>query len=331
MTVTQSRRFGFTLIELLVVIAIIALLIAILLPSLSAAKAEGQRVKSLGNLKGIGELSSVFAAEEHIRRDRTQPNLDINPIPHGVLHPQSSAGEIDWLELGSWDYGGSDGSHIDYTSPPPGRNMGAFSRPLSLLAAGSGDVDAKTDLTIFHAPRDEGEVATLSSSSFPSGLPHFNETPDALLSMFKERGTSYRGGSVLMNALNGPLRMQRSDTFMRPQNMMPDTSETVLFSEARFQQATLATEEVVGFGAVGGTQVGEVMGWYNKVGEFNIVFADGHGARVRVRQRGDVFPFNGYDQNQWGVDRVPHMVRGPGWRMDCFPAPYIIERTVGNP
>ncbi|MEM6391556.1 MAG: prepilin-type N-terminal cleavage/methylation domain-containing protein [Planctomycetota bacterium] len=56
----QARR-GFTLIELLVVISIIALLIAILLPTLGAARAASRQVVCASNLRQIGILQFMYA------------------------------------------------------------------------------------------------------------------------------------------------------------------------------------------------------------------------------------------------------------------------------
>ena len=56
------RRHGFTLIELLVVVAIIALLIAILLPSLKKARDTAQMVACQSNLRQM-QIANVFYAQ----------------------------------------------------------------------------------------------------------------------------------------------------------------------------------------------------------------------------------------------------------------------------
>jgi len=58
-----ARLRGFTLIELLVVVAIIALLIAILLPSLGRARAMTERTTCAANLKAQGTSFAIYAAQ----------------------------------------------------------------------------------------------------------------------------------------------------------------------------------------------------------------------------------------------------------------------------
>lgn len=84
----MKRKQGFTLIELLVVISIIALLIAILLPALGAARRSAQSMQCLSNQRGFGIGFVGFALEN---KDK---------LPYGYYSIQTSPGvyeQADWM------------------------------------------------------------------------------------------------------------------------------------------------------------------------------------------------------------------------------------------
>jgi prepilin-type N-terminal cleavage/methylation domain-containing protein len=67
-----GRRGGFTLVELLVVIGIVAVLIALLLPTLSKAREQAKKTACMSNLRSLGQALFMYA---NGNRDRL-PNLN---------------------------------------------------------------------------------------------------------------------------------------------------------------------------------------------------------------------------------------------------------------
>lgn len=134
---------AFTLIELLVVIAVIALLMAILVPSLQQARGQAKAVTCQSNLRQWGLYFSLYTDENEGRFHRgwnigsdypgswmvvLRPyylqNKDLLYCPT-AMKPRDQGGE---LMLGAWtnpdrDHG-SYGINIWVTNPPPQQNVG---------------------------------------------------------------------------------------------------------------------------------------------------------------------------------------------------------------
>lgn len=136
---------AFTLIELLVVIAVIALLLAIFIPSLNAARERAQRVVSLSNLRQLTTAWIVYA-EEHEGRlvsgipfSRSQPSPRFPQVLSGwvgtafALYPHNRAAVLENADKGAlWPYL----RDIDVYRCPKGRN--AWSCTYNILPGANG-------------------------------------------------------------------------------------------------------------------------------------------------------------------------------------------------
>ena len=96
-TRTGARRRAFTLVELLVVIGIIAILISVLLPTLSRARESAKRTQCLSNLRQISVFLNMYA------------NANNQQVPLGAW----SGGDIGRNVAEGNNY------HLSYVSNPP--------------------------------------------------------------------------------------------------------------------------------------------------------------------------------------------------------------------
>src|SRR5258708_25529209 len=83
----MKRQSGFTLIELLVVVAIIALLIAILLPSLGKARDQAKTVKCAANIRSLYQALRIYQTEW----DGFAMPGKINPTQGGAVSGQKGS------------------------------------------------------------------------------------------------------------------------------------------------------------------------------------------------------------------------------------------------
>jgi len=115
----SGRRGGFTLMELLVVISILAVLLGLLLPALSAAKARSKATVCQNNLGQLGRALAMYVGEFH-----RFPGTAINPLRPGFPLPAAAPATSGASFL--WD---------DLLQPYLGRNLAIMFCPAHVSSA----------------------------------------------------------------------------------------------------------------------------------------------------------------------------------------------------
>ncbi len=252
----QRRARAFTLIELLVVVAIIALLISILLPSLSKARESAKSVKCLSNLRQIGIAMQNYAEETNGWFPFEKRNMTTTPL-HAFYyggHP----GRPGW-----WGY-----DNPAYRDTPAGRPFnryiysGLSSAQDQRRDEGTAEFEQRREMPVFECPSDIGGFIHTETDI---------ETDDRN-SVYYTNGSSYDENYhfVWRWARYGPNRaerppqyLERANKFLAVQRRL-NASRFVILFEDPFDSAQW--EEI------------PRRGWHQRWNTHNFLFLDSHAA-----------------------------------------------------
>lgn len=353
-----SRHPGFTLIELLVVISIIAMLISILLPSLSAARRQARQVVCTMNLKNISTTSRVYGSD-----DVQGWAIPVHPLQVSQC-PGQKEGEScdDPIFVGAYEWGGKSGIGRDaFLTGSPGNPLnskygakagfGASTRPLNSLLYPGGFTDpwasprfdrviaqrdTQLELDAFRCPSDDG----------PPGGAHCPDWVNNIeRSSYDHFGNSYAANLFMIWAGSGGRlgpgwdagEMGSNSPYMRPTSRIVSPARTLYYEEniGRWAWAT-RRENCDRSRLQPGVDPGRtktIRGWHKADWTFNRSFVDGHAESQKVFLAGTedeegyslhyryelIFPTD--------ADKEESMrcviIRGDGWQKDTLPSDFI--------
>lgn len=337
---TDGGPAGFTLIELLVVLQIVALLIAILGPSLEAARRGSKNSVCLERLRGLGQASRIYQADD--------PNGLIIPV-----HPlQDRPDPYEPIYLGAYEWGGKSGvGGVGFVfGPTTGEfafltsrygskaRFGPPTRPLNRILYPSGFKDARTSGTLDRYLAKKDTLLELDAYRCPAddGPPggahcrHWLEHPQR--SAYDHFGNSYSANIMLIATVGGG-EMRSNSPYLRPASRIPNPVRTLAYEENIGRWAWACRREQCDF--MIGVDPGPtkaVRGWHGKNWTYNRAFIDAHAETQAVYLEGTE-DADGYARH-YRVEQVFDdpaqqeslrcvIIRGPGWQKDTYPAPDI--------
>jgi len=327
-----------------VVVAIIALLIAILLPSLETARRQSKRAYCLHNLKVISTASRSYEADD----------MQGWGIP--THHLQFEQPDSDPTYIGAYEWGGKSGvGRTDFIGNDPKNQLnskygtkagfGPASRPLNEQVYGKpftdflspsfskegATQDTKLDLSVFHCPGDNGpprgghcEDWTIKGKNTTS---------------FDWFGTSY-AANIFMIATTDGSKMVSNSPYLRPLTRVPTPARTLYYEENIGRWAWAAREDQCDF--LVGIDVGPTKSlgsWHEKDWVYARSFCDTHAEIQEIYIKGTEDgagyakhyrrEFLEYYPLWFGVDMPEDfwrcvIIRGDGWTKDTLPAEVIV-------
>jgi prepilin-type N-terminal cleavage/methylation domain-containing protein/prepilin-type processing-associated H-X9-DG protein len=271
----QRCKSAFTLIELLVVVSIIALLVSILLPSLSAAREKGKSIKCISNLGNCSRALLTYVAEYF------RPPMDTAHAPHKVVG-EDPPGSINWPRKGDYDsftpsiytVGGQGYDPVLNPDPPRCKWLNKW---VIKDTSKTGDFAGK----MARCPSDKGFVET-PEHIFTRGHEQFKNIYSGR-SWYYMAGTSYGANYCTLRAggsYSGTTIFFELGMNMKTQEIFEENAaEAIMYREMCMDQLTWECYFARN-PRIAGIDNFSLPGWHKEMMKCNASFMDGHAETI---------------------------------------------------